>query len=75
MMTNSGDEAVKRKEYLDERRILLECRNNAVRSLEKILVALSAGALALSITFLHDIAPHPKQITWIQMKSYIDKIY
>jgi len=59
------DAAVERKEYLDERNILLEGRSNAVRSLEKTLVTLAAGALALSITFLHDIAPHPVQKVWL----------
>jgi hypothetical protein len=57
--------AAVRKEYLDERKVLLEGRSNAIRSLEKTLVTLSAGALALSITFLHDIAPHPRQIGWM----------
>jgi magnesium-transporting ATPase (P-type) len=64
-MSDEGDRPIERQEYLDERQVLLECRNNAVRSLEKTLVTLSAGALALSITFLHDIAPHPTQITWM----------
>lgn len=54
-----------RKEYLDERKVLLEGRSNAVRSLEKTIVTLAAGGLALSITFLHDIAPHPHQTGWI----------
>lgn len=59
------EEAARRKEYLDERQVLLEGRSNAIRSLEKTLVTLSAGALALSITFLHDIAPHPREIVWL----------
>ncbi len=64
-MTNEGDRPMERQEYLDERRVLLECRNNAVRSLEKTLVTLSAGALALSITFLHDMAPNPVHDSWL----------
>jgi hypothetical protein len=61
----ASEAAEARKEYLDERNVLLDGRNNAMRSLEKTLVTLAAGALALSITFLHDIAPHPKQIGWM----------
>lgn len=57
----SDDEPIDRDYY----NILLEARNNAVRSLEKTLVTLASGALALSITFLHDIAPHPRQMAWM----------
>lgn len=52
----------KDQDYYD---ILLDVRNNAIRSLEKTLVTLSSGAIILSITFLHDIAPHPKQLVWM----------
>ena len=51
--------------------VLLEGRNNAMRSLEKTLVTLSSGALALSITFLHDIAPHPKQMAWMTVSWFL----
>ena len=65
MTTDNDEESVRRKEYLAERNILLEGRSNALKNLEKTLVTLSAGALVLSITFLHDIAPHPRQIFWM----------
>jgi len=64
-VATNNEEEITRKEYLEERKVLLEGRSNAFRSLEKTLVTLSAGALALSITFLHDIAPQPKQIGWM----------
>jgi hypothetical protein len=49
-----------RQAYDDERRLLIGLEREAAQSLDKNTTAISAGALALSITFLHDIAPSPQ---------------
>jgi len=58
----TSDDESSKTDYYD---ILLDARNNAIRSLEKALVTLSSGAIILSITFLHEIAPHPEQLYWM----------
>jgi hypothetical protein len=45
--------------YLDERKSLIETIRDSVHQLDKSILTLSAGALAISITFLKDIAPMP----------------
>ena len=56
------DEETRRREYLDERDNLLEGRTKAAERFETALITLSGGALVLSITFLHNIAPDRKWI-------------
>jgi Tfp pilus assembly protein PilV len=46
--------------FLDQRRHLEQQRRKSNYEFDRQVLLLSAGALALSITFLHDIAPCPK---------------
>lgn len=47
------------KAYLDERRELEEKRFKVGESLDKGLITLSAGALAISMTFIKDVVKQP----------------
>ncbi|MDA8215610.1 MAG: hypothetical protein M0Z64_10105 [Nitrospiraceae bacterium] len=46
--------------YLDERKQLIEAERNTAQQFDKAILTLAAGALALSITFINQIAPNPK---------------
>ena len=41
------------------RQFLVDCHHTASQDFDKAIMTLSGGALGLSITFVHDIAPHP----------------
>lgn len=43
---------------------LTEHRLKATESFDRTLVTLAAGALAISISFVHDLAPHPRHV-WL----------
>jgi hypothetical protein len=43
-----------------ERNRLLLLHQKATDSFDRAIMTLSAGALAISITFVHDVAPHPR---------------
>ena len=43
----------------DERGLLIQGEADAAASLDKTMITLSSGALVLSITFIHEIAPQP----------------
>lgn len=43
----------------DERKALIELYGKALEGFDKAIVVTSSGALVLSVTFLHDIAPKP----------------
>ncbi len=47
-----NDEQNSRKEYLNERELLIKTENEMSKSFDKAMITLSAGALALSITFI-----------------------
>jgi len=51
---------MERETYLSERKTLIEIEIGSARSFDKAMLTLSAGALAISLTFIHDIAPSPK---------------
>ena len=61
------------KTYFEERKTLIEMEVRSAESFDKAMITLSAGALGLSITFLHDIAPHPRLIwlLWIAWGGFI----
>jgi hypothetical protein len=46
--------------YLADRRLYLEMSRDAMKSFDTNIVAIAAGGLTLSITFLHEIAPQPR---------------
>lgn len=48
-----------REEYLQERRLLIDLKTDSERTLDRTILTLSGGALALSITFVNQIAPQP----------------
>jgi hypothetical protein len=56
MMSDSTEQTA----YLDERKLLIDSQRELGESFDRILTTLAAGALALSITFIRQIAPHPK---------------
>ncbi|MFQ5796168.1 MAG: hypothetical protein ACE5JP_14120 [Candidatus Bipolaricaulia bacterium] len=51
---------MERKTYLDERKLLIDAEREALRSFDKAILTLSAGALGLSITFIRQLAPEPQ---------------
>lgn len=57
MLQNKQD---KYQVYLDERKQLIDAERETAQQFDKAILTLAAGALALSITFIKQIAPHPK---------------
>lgn len=53
------DQDVLRAEYLDEHKALVEMGHKYAENFDKIALTISGGALALSVGFVKDIAPHP----------------
>lgn len=51
------------KVYKEHRGTLLRYQEESQTSFDKTLLALSAGALAISITFINQIAPEPRYFT------------
>jgi hypothetical protein len=51
--------------YLDERKSLNDAIKETSHQFDKAILTLAAGALALSLTFIKDIAPNPKTNTLI----------
>lgn len=48
--------ALERETYLAERRTLVDAEHDQARLYDRAILTLSGGALALSLTFIHDIA-------------------
>lgn len=46
--------------YLEERKQLVAAERDTAQQFDKAILTLAAGALALSITFINQIAPNPK---------------
>ena len=57
MQQNKADEY---QVYLDERKQLIDAERNTAQQFDKAILTLASGALGLSITFIKQIAPHPK---------------
>jgi hypothetical protein len=53
--------------YLQERTSLVEIEQKSADQHDKAILAVATGGLALSITFLKDIAPNPQPVTWIYL--------
>ncbi len=45
--------------YLEERKLLITAERETTQQFDKAILTLAAGALALSITFINQIAPQP----------------
>jgi len=58
------------KRYLDHRHLLIQGRFLVSASLDKALLTLSGGALAVSMTFVKDIAKNPTW-TWVLVGAWI----
>lgn len=54
------DKEVDYQTYLAERKILIDAERDTAHQFDKAILTLAAGALALSITFINQIAPQPK---------------
>jgi len=48
-----------------ERQWLLQADHAASRDFDKAIMTLAAGALGVSIAFVHDVAPHPVRVAWL----------
>jgi len=63
-MGEGGDTTIEEKTdyqtYLEERKILIDSERETAQQFDKAILTLAAGALALSITFINQIAPEPK---------------
>lgn len=46
--------------YLEERKQSIAAEQDTAKQFDKSILTLSAGALALSLTFINQVAPHPK---------------
>lgn len=57
MQQNKTDEY---QVYLDERKQLIDAERDTAQQFDKAILTLASGALGLSITFIKQIAPHPK---------------
>lgn len=55
-----NDENNEYKIYLEERKILIDAERDTAQQFDKAILTLAAGALALSITFINQIAPEPE---------------
>lgn len=73
-MCNSDDHNANKQKYdiyFDERRALTNAINNTDQQFDKAILTLSAGALALSLTFVEKISPTPFPYTkWLLILSW-----
>lgn len=53
----TGSQKSKYDVYLEERKLLIDAEREGARTLDKAILTLAAGALALSITFLEKVVP------------------
>lgn len=60
-----------RKEYLDERKLLVRAEHEVAQRLDKSLLTLSGGALGFSITFARQMAGDPVVHLWLLWTSWI----
>jgi len=77
-MANENEEKGKSEEdnnyqvYLDERRALIQAEKTGSQQFDKAILTLAAGALAISLTFVQNLAPHPEKWTiWFLSISWV----
>ena len=58
-LNSSGETEDERREYLEERRALVQAEQLSAGQFDKTIITLSSGALGLSIVFVREIAPSP----------------
>jgi magnesium-transporting ATPase (P-type) len=66
-LVTESENGEKRKTYLEERKLLVDAERESARSFDKSMLTLSSGALALSITFIRQIAPAPRFETYLYL--------
>jgi hypothetical protein len=59
----SGNENLKYKVYLEERKLLVDASREGARSFDKTILALASGAFGISLTFIRQIVPNIKSGT------------
>lgn len=73
-MSSEENETPDRSEYeayAEERKILIEAEKETAQQFDKYVLTLAAGALALSITFINQIAPKPISCSlWILLLAW-----
>ncbi len=69
MYSDANNKDVEYTTYLDERRLLIEAEQKGAQQFDKAILTLAGGALAISITFIKNIAPHPNVETIYLLKS------
>ncbi len=67
--TDHQDSLLRYQIFIDERKELLSTAKEAAIQYAKAIMTLSAGALALSLTFMKDIAPNPLPNTLFYLKT------
>jgi hypothetical protein len=55
----------------DERKLLVEVKRDAARSFDQTMITLSGGALALSLTFVQQLATKPAQWRGVLIAAWI----
>ena len=69
MDTDANNKDIEYTTYLDERRLLIEAEQKGAQQFDKAILTLAGGALAISITFIKNIAPYPKVETIYLLKG------
>ncbi len=62
-MDSDKKEKTQYEVYLEERKALVQAEKEGSQQFDKAILTLAAGALAISITFINQITPHPKPET------------
>ncbi len=58
-----------KEDYVRHREVLQKAEDTASDEFDKVMIALSGGALAISLTFIKQIAPEPKHF-WLCITSW-----
>lgn len=59
------EEQLRRREYLDERNLLIKGETESAQGFDKTLITLSAGALGLTVPFIRYLAPQQKRLDFL----------
>ncbi len=57
-----GSEVAETEAHL---RGLIDAQGQAFADFDRTILTLSSGALAISLVFVHNVAPHPHQVGWL----------
>jgi hypothetical protein len=73
MTSNRRDSG--RQEYLDERKILIELESRSAQGFDTAVISLSGGALALSISFINQIAGRVPRFKWLLIVAWSSLVF